>query len=124
MAYLSNIPTYFILLNIVLISKRDFPKLIIIALILDLIVLNTYFINTLVLTIVFTIYKNLKITTINFKNYLISLSIIYFIYLLFLGVINGYNNYLLLFTAKNFIYNLIFYVLSYKMIKSHIKLSR
>jgi len=60
MAYLSNIPTYFILLNIVLISKRDFPKLIIMALILDLIFLNTYFINTLVLTIVFTIYKKIN----------------------------------------------------------------
>lgn len=124
MSYFSKIPTYFILLNIVLISKKDFPKLLIITLVLDLLLLNTYFINTIILSIIFIIYKKLKITVINFKNYLISLIIIYLMYIIFLGLINGYNSYLVIFMIKNILYNLIFYALSYKILKNYIKLSR
>jgi len=124
MSYFSKIPTYFILLNVVLINKKDFPKLIIIFLILDLLILNTYFINTIIISIIFFIYKKLKITKINFKNYLISLIIIYVTYIIFLGLINGYTSYILKFILTNISYNLIFYVLSYKIVKNHIKLSR
>lgn len=125
MSYVSSIPTYFFLLNILLIPKDKCPKLIIITLIIDLIFLNTYFLNTIVILLLFILYKHFSIFKPNIFNYILSISLIYFLYINIIGLINHYSlSYIFLFIMTNFLPNLIFYLLCYKIVKSHIKLSR
>lgn len=125
LSYFTKIPTFFFLINLVLIKKQDFPKLIIITLILDLLILNTYFLNTIILSIIFFIYKKLKVTKINLKNYFLSLSVIYLSYVFSISLINGCSIfYFLNFILKNILYQLIFYLLVYKIEEKRIKLSR
>lgn len=125
MSYVSFCPTYFILLNMVMLAKEDVAKIILLGLILDLLIFNTYFLNTLILVIIFLIYKNLKIIKINIFNYLLSLSLVYFMYVIILGLANHYSLiYIFNFGLKNYGFNLIFYALCYKIIQKHIKLSR
>jgi len=125
LSYFCKIPTFFFLMNILLIKKENYEKLIIIALILDLLVLNTYFLNTITLSILFFSYKKLNITKISLKNYLFSLFLIYTAYILIIGLFQGYHlEYMYLFILKNGIYNFIFYLLCYKLEENNIKLSR
>lgn len=125
LSYFSKIPTFFFLLNLVLIKKKDFNKLIIITLVLDLLILNTYFLNTILLTTIFFFYKKIKITKMTLTNYIVSLIFIYITYNLSIGLINGYNIFTIIkFIITNIIYSLIFYLLSYKILKKNIKLSR
>lgn len=125
LSYFTKIPTFFFLTNLVLIKKQDFPKLIIITLIIDLFITNTYFLNTIIISIIFLIYKNTKITKLNLKNYLLSLSFIYLTYIIILGLINNYNIiYIINFILKNILYQFIFYLLMYKIEEKHIELSR
>lgn len=123
-SYFTSIPTYFFLINLILIPKNKLSKLIIITLVLDLLILNTYFFNTIILSIIFIFYKRLNITRVNFVNYLISLAIIYVIYIFIIGIPNYNILYLFQFILKNFIYNLVFYILCYKLLQKRIKLSR
>lgn len=125
LSYFTKIPTFFFLINLVLIKKQDFPKLIIITLIIDLFITNTYFLNTIIISIIFFIYKKSKITKLNLKNYLLSLSFIYITYIIILGLINNYSIiYIISFILKNILYQFIFYVLMYKIAEKHIELSR
>lgn len=125
LSYFSHIPTFFFLINLVLIKKQDLSKLIIITLTLDLLILNTYFLNTIILSLIFLIYKKLKITKTSLKNYLLSLTLIYISYLLIIGLIKSYSIfYVLKFILKNIIYQIIFYLLMYKITSKNIKLSR
>lgn len=125
MTYVCSVPTYFFLLNILLIPKDKWSNLIIITLIIDLIFLNTYFLNTIVILLLFILYKHFSIFKPNLFNYILSISLVYFLYINIIGLINHYSlNYIFLFITTNFMPNLIFYLLCYKIIKSHIKLSR
>lgn len=125
LSYFTKIPTFFFLINLVLIKKQEFPKLIIISLVLDLLILNIYFLNTLIISCIFLIYKKIKITKKNLKNYLVSLILIYISYVLAIGLINGYSIfYIGNFIIKNIFYELIFFLLVYKIEGSNIKLSR
>lgn len=125
LSYVCPIATYFFLLNVILIPKGQLSKLIIITLIIDLLILNTYFLNTIIITIIFIIYKHLKIYRPTLLNYLISLGIIYLLYIFATGFINHYSfNYLLFYSLKNFGPNFIFYILCYKLLFKYIKLSR
>lgn len=123
-SYFTSIPTYFVLINIVLIPKNKLSKLVIITLILDLLILNTYFLNTIIMCTIFLIIKKIKITKINFPNYLISLTLIYIMYIILIGVWHYNLPFLLSFIFKNYLYNLIFYILCYNVLFSRIKLSR
>ncbi len=124
-SYFTNSPTFFFLLNFVLIAKNNYPKLLIITLILDLLILNTYFLNTFILIILFLLYKKLKITKVSLFTYILSLSLIYIFYIISLGLINNYSLvFLLTFIFKNYLINLIFYILCYKILKKSILLSR
>ena len=77
-SYFTNSPTFFFLLNFVLIAKNNFPKLLI-----DI------------------------------------------FYIISLGLINNYSLvFLLTFIFKNYLINLIFYLLCYKILKKSILLSR
>ena len=79
--------TYFILLN--LMAKKNYKKLILIGLILDFFVLNTYFKNTLILIILILINK--YILNFNKKNIVVFLAISiinYHLFIIFNSVIN------------------------------------
>lgn len=125
LSYTSLAPTFFILINILLYTKKDIFSFLLIPLILDLLIVNTYFLNTILFTALFLLIKHLKITKLKFSHYLLLITIIYIIYILTLGLISSYSIfYLLKFIMKNYFINLIFYALSYKLIKPYIKLSR
>lgn len=125
LSFFSSTPTYFLLISILLYPKNKIFLFLLIPLTLDLIILNTYFLNTIIFTIMFLIIKHLKVTKINLINYLILLTFLYLFYLLSIGLINNYSlNYLFKFILNNYIYNLIFYLLCYKILKPYIKLSR
>lgn len=79
--------TYFILLN--LMAKKNYKKLILIGLILDFFVLNTYFKNTLILIILILINK--YILNFNKKNIVVFLAISiinYHLFIIFNSLIN------------------------------------
>ncbi len=79
--------TYFILLN--LMAKKNYKKLILIGLILDFFVFNTYFKNTLILIILILINK--YILNFNKKNIVVFLAISiinYHLFIIFNSVIN------------------------------------
>ena len=85
--------TYFILLN--LMAKKNYKKLILIGLILDFFVLNTYFKNTLILIILILINK--YILNFNKKNIVVFLAISiinYHLFIIFNSVINHNINFL------------------------------
>ncbi len=125
LSYFTKIPTFFFLLNIILIKKESYPKLLILTLVLDLLILNTYFLNTIIISCIFFLYKELKITKKNFKNYLISLILIYFSYCFIIGLLNNYSLYYIIkFIINNLLYQFIFYFVVYKIEESNIELSR
>ena len=79
--------TYFILLNLMV--KKNYKKLILIGLILDFFVLNTYFKNTLILIILILINK--YILNFNKKNIVVFLAISiinYHFFIIFNSLIN------------------------------------
>lgn len=125
LSYMSSIPTFFVLINIVLYAKKDIFPFILIPLVLDLLIVNTCFFNTILFIILFLLIKHLKITQPKFSHYLLLMTLIYIIYVLTLGLIHGYSMlYLWQFMMKNYLINLIFYALCYKLVKPYIKLSR
>ena len=125
LSYTCQVPTFFVLINILLYSKKNIFLFILIPLVLDLLIVNTYFLNTMLFIALFLLIKHLKITKTKFSHYILLITIIYILYVLALGLINGYSMiYLFPFMIKNYIINLIFYALSYKLIKPYIKLSR
>ncbi len=125
LSFFCKSPTFFFLLNFLLIKKFDYSKFLIILLVLDLLILNTYFLNTIICSILFFIYKKLKITKVNLKNYLISLILIYFLFIFITGLICGYSiNYIFSFLLKNWIINFIFYLICYNLMQKNIQLSR
>jgi len=114
--------SYFILLSLLLISDKEYFKIILIGLFLDLIFVNTYFINTLILLILFFINKKiLKISKNDMKHYFFISNFNFILYNFFLSLIYGYN--IMTFTTT-FLINILFCLLSYKNVKKHIKLSR
>ncbi len=125
LSFFSNIPTFFVLLNFTLFSKKQFFPFLLIPLVLDLFVVNTYFLNTILFAILFFIIKHLKITKTNFLHFLLLITFVYVVYVLSLGIIEGFSvSYLLKFMFKNYWVNFVFYVLCYKILFPYIKLSR
>lgn len=123
-SYFSSYPSFLIILNLVFIPKKDIHKLIIISLFLDLIITNTYFLHTIILTILFILYKKLNITRNTFKNYLISVTFLYLVFTLILALINHKLGFYLPFIFKNYFINLILFLLFYKILENRVKLSK
>ena len=122
---ISPYKTYFILINLVILTKNKFFNLIIITLVLDLLILNTYFLNTIILGSIFLIVKKLGLIKKDFKSYILALLFIYVSYLLVLGLINNYSlSYIFSFMIRCFLVNFIFYALCYKISFNNIKLAR
>ena len=80
LALLSPFKTSFILLIILLIPKNRIDKLFMITLILDILILNTYFLNTVIIFLLFLFYKKLNIRSNTFF-------IIFYLYYCFLLVL-------------------------------------
>ena len=125
LSYFSDIPTFFVLLSILCYSKNKIFSFLLIPLFIDLFLTNTYFLNTILFVFLFLLVKHLKITKRNLGNFLLLISLVYFLYVFSLGLIRGNSFlYLLKFVLSNYFINLIFYLLCYKLCYSYIKLSR
>ena len=125
LSYLAKVPIFLFLLNVIIIPKNRLDKLVINSLILDLFFLNGYFIPTIILVIIFIIYKKLRLNRVTFINYIISCSIIFILFTYTLGLINGYRlNNLSGLVFKYYLFNLPIYILCYKLLGKNIKLSR
>ena len=53
LSYTCQVPTLFVLINIVLYAKKDIFHFILIPLVLDLLIVNTYFLNTILFIALF-----------------------------------------------------------------------
>lgn len=125
LSFFSNIPTFFVLISILCYPKNKFFLFLLIPLVLDLLITHTYFLNTFLFVLIFFIVKHLKITKRNLENFLLLISLVYFLYVFSLGFIKGFSFfYLLRFSFSNYFINLIFYLLCYKLYYPYIKLSR
>lgn len=125
LSFFSNIPTFFVLISILCYPKNKFFLFLLIPLVLDLLITHTYFLNTFLFVLIFFIVKHLKITKRNLGNFLLLISLVYFLYVFSLGFMKGFSFfYLLRFSFSNYFINLIFYLLCYKLYYPYIKLSR
>lgn len=125
LSFFSSAPTFFVLMSFLVFPKNKFFLFLFIPLTLDLLILNTYFLNTILFTILFFLVKHLHITKTNFFNYLFLISLLYFLYVFSLGFIQGFTfSYLFQFVLSNYFVNLVLYALCYKILLPYIKLSR
>ena len=114
--------SYFFLLSILFYRDKDYMKILFIGLILDLIILNKLFINTFILLLIFIINKRIfKLKNKNLKSYLLITNFNFLLYNILLSLIYSFN---LKVFSMSFIINIIFYLLSYNLVKKYIKLSR
>lgn len=86
------------------------------GLIIDFILLNTFFINTIVLTFIYIVNKFFKRFNIkSFTIYIINLMVDYILYITLTFLITNNNfNIILITIGLNLFVNTIFYILSYK----------
>ena len=125
LSFFNSSPTFLVLMSFLVYPKKNFFAFLFIPLTLDLLILNTYFLNTILFTIIFFLIKHLPITKISFFNYLFIITLIYFLYIFSLGIIQGYHFfYLFSFSLSNYILNLVIYIICYKILLPYIKLSR
>ena len=125
LSFLSDIPTFFVLFSILLYPKNKFFFFLLIPLVLDLFIVDTYFLNTIIFTLLFWGIKFLKITKNNFFHFLLLTTLVNGFYIFILGSIKGFSAlYLVKFMGMNYFVNLIFYALCYKILRPYIKLSR
>ncbi len=114
--------SYFFLIYICLYNKNEYIKVIFIGLLLDFILLNTQFINTLILLLVFIINKRFfKFKKKTLLSYLLVTNFNFVLYNLLLAIIYDFN---LTSFSNSFLINTLFVLLSYNLVKKHIKLSR
>ena len=125
LSFFNSSPTFLVLMSFLVYPKKNFFAFLFIPLTLDLLILNTYFLNTILFTIIFFLIKHLPITKISFFTYFFLISLIYFLYVFSLGIIQGYHfSYLIFFSLSNYILNLVIYIICYKILLPYIKLSR
>ena len=110
--------SYFFLINI---STKDFFYNLVIALIIDLFIMHTYFINTLIIVSLYLIKKYLlKLNLNNFFTYSLYNSFNFFSYFLLMSLI--FKNINLSSLILIYLFNLIFIMISYKNKRSNISL--
>jgi len=114
---LTSFNTYLVLLN--LLNKENKYKLIIIALILDLIIFNTYFKNIIIILILILINKyllNYKKTIVNYLNINILNYILFIILTNFINFNFSFTN-ISSIIIDNFLINIILWLICYKYTK-------
>jgi len=115
--------SYFFIISICLCDKKDLYKLILIGLFLDLIVFDKLFINTLIIWIIFLINKKFfKLKEKTLISFLLINNFNFLLYNIFLAFLTV--NFDVLNFFESLMINIIFYLLSYNLLKKHIKLSR
>lgn len=125
LSFFSDIPTFFVLLSVLIFPKNKVFHFLLIPLFLDLFILNTYFLNTILFLILFFIVKHLKVVKTSFVHFMLLSTFLYFGYVFSLGFLKGYHfSYLISFSCFNYLIHFIFYILCYKILKPYIKLSR
>lgn len=119
---LTDYNSYFFLLSLIAYKADDYMKMIFISLFLDFIVLSVPFINTIILSILFFVNKTFfKLKKKTLVNYLLMANFNFTAYNLILSILYSFD---IRVFAISYIINIVFYLLSYNMLKKHIKLSR
>lgn len=119
---LTRYNSYFFLISLLLYKGSDFIKIIFIGLVLDLIILNVPFINTLIISLLFLINKKIfKLKKRTLTDYLLLLNFNYVFYNVALSILYSF---ILSSFSLSYIINILFYILSYNLVKKRIKLSR
>ena len=114
--------TYFFLLSILITSKKDCVSIIILGLFLDFVVLSTPFVNTIILLLLFFLDKKFfKMQKRELKSFLLITNFNFVFYYFLLSALYSLD---LSTFALTFLINLLFCLLSYNLLKKHIKLSR
>jgi len=113
----TNHTTYFF---IIYLFNKSYKYYLLTGLILDLVIFDTFFINVLLLSIIYLFNKVFKdLNKYNLYNYLFVNIFNYLLYIILfnLFIFNNINN-ILLIVGSNLIINLIFYILSYRLYKN------
>lgn len=114
---INNFTKYTSYFFIVYLYNKPYKYYVLVGLILDFIIFNTYFYNLIILTIIYLLDKLLK--DLNQNNFYNFVFITIYNYLLFIILSNliVFNNleYIFLSIGSNLIINIIFYVLSYRI---------
>ena len=114
--------SYFFLIAPIFTSKKDWLKIILIGLIIDNVILNTYFVNTAIFIVIFLINKHIfKFYSRSFFNYFLVANFNFIFYYFILSAIYHFD--LMLFVNAYFL-NTAFLICSYNLCKKYIKLSR
>jgi len=113
---INNYTKYTSFFFIIYLYNKSYKYFLLTGLILDLIIFNTFFINTLILSIMFMFNKIFK--DLNKKNILNYLFITIFNYILFILLSNTLASNdiksMLILLGKNLVINILFYLFSFK----------
>jgi len=114
---INNFTKYTSYFFIIYLYNKPYKYYVLVGLILDFIIFNTYFYNLIILTIIYLLDKLLK--DLNKNNFYNFIFIAIYNYLLFIILSNliVFNNleYIFLSIGSNLVINIIFYVLSYRI---------
>ncbi len=119
--------SFLFLISLTLFDKKDYFKVIMLGIFIDFVVLNTFFINTIILLILFIFDKSiLKIKNKKIKSYMVVNTLNYLIYSASLYLIFSQTNLKEFFLdlGYNYLFNLIFWLFSYNLLKKCIKINR
>ena len=119
--------SFLFLISLTLFDKKDYFKVIMLGIFIDFVVLNTFFINTIILLILFIFDKSiLKIKNKMIKSYMVVNTLNYLIYSASLYLIFSQTNLKEFFLdlGYNYLFNLIFWLFSYNLLKKCIKINR
>ena len=104
--------SFLFLISLTLFDKKDYFKVIMLGIFIDFVVLNTFFINTIILLILFIFDKSiLKIKNKKIKSYMVVNTLNYLIYSASLYLIFSQTNLKEFFLdlGYNYLFNLIFW---------------
>lgn len=120
---INNVTIYTSFFFIIYLYNKTYKFYLYVGLILDLIIFDTLFINIIILSIIYLMNKLLKdLNKYNFYNFLFITIYDYLLYIIISNLISWNNlNYVFLSIGSNLIINLIFYILSYKLIIKNLK---
>ena len=114
--------SYLVLLN--LIYKRNIRDVILIGLVIDLLILHVYFINTIIFIGLYLLFRRVS-KRLNFSKFIIIMGLLYLFYGLILGLTHHYLiKEVMMVLIRNALVNFGGYFLSYKLFFKNIKLSR
>ena len=115
---INNYTKYTSLFFLLYLYDKPYQYYLLTGLILDLLIFNSLFINTIILSLMFWLNKIFKdLNKKNFYNYIFFLTFNYIIYIFLTNIfmLNNISN-ILIYIGSNLIINLLFYILSYRLL--------